>query len=350
MLNITESAEQKYTTILEFHPGTSCELNCIFCYRGGRTYNSAREAITIACLKNLICDFVKLGGREFYISGGVEPFSQTEAVDFAIRYGKKLGLTIKVYTNGTSEVLAEPEIRDLLALRTDQVRFSIHAIKPHTYRQITRTYGGNATLYDVFRNVKGVMDARPVTGGTKVGIGFIALRENIGELTEAVRFWQVLGVDFFDLRFDSTGRGGRSPEVLRSVEQFEKELGFGSFEPLKISISSYAYGKPRFASRCYAPFEKITVDPYGVVWCCCLLGQPGYRPSWAKVGDLESQSLLEIVEHVKKKFPHKHCRYCTPWEAEYNLQQEKDEKSYVNVATVRVVTADRSVLQKTRAK
>jgi len=298
----------------------------------------------------LLYDFAKLGGRELYISGGVEPFSRPEAAAFAIKYGKKLGLTIKVYTNGTDKALADPQIRNLLALRTDRARFSIHAIKPHTYRQITRACTEGPSLYDVFRNVKAVIDARPATGGTKVGIGFIALRENIGELTEAVRFWQVMGVDFFDLRFDVISRVGKSREVLRAVKQFEKDVDSGRFEPLKISIGSDVYGKTRFASRCYAPFDKITVDPFGIVWCCCLLSQPSYRTSWARVGDLESQSLLEIVKLVKERFPRQHCRYCTSWEAKYNLQQEIAEESWTNTANVRFASADGLVLMRRQTK
>lgn len=313
--------EHKYPSMLELHPGTSCcGLDCVFCYRKGRAYCTNKPRVNEARLIKLIDEFAELGGRDLFISGGTEPFSQPRIACLAISRGQQAGLRVRVYTNGIAPALQEASTRNLLAL-TEQVRFSIHAIDPHTYRHITRSVDRNVSLLKVFNNVVGVMNARPATCGTKVGIGLIVLTENVDDLTEAGKFWRDVGADFLDIRYDVIA--GTNPDIGKRVKSFLSLAESGYFDPLKVSIASYAHGKPRLASRCYAPFEKLVVDPFGFVWCCCLLSQPGQRPPWAKVGDLESQSLSQIAAHLEERFPREHCHCCTPWEAKHNLESEQ---------------------------
>lgn len=278
-----------------------------------------------ARLAVLIDEFAELGGRELYISGGMEPFSQPIIACLAITRGQQAGLRVRVYTNGIAPALQDESTQNLLALRTQQVRFSIHAIDPGTYRRITRPADKNASFLQTYNNLVGVMDARPPMAGTKVGVGLIVLKENIAELTKAGEFWRDVGVDFLDIRCDVIA--GIDSKIREGIKSFQSQSDSGYFDPLRVSISTYAYGKPRFASRCYAPFEKLVVDPFGIVFCCCLQSQPGYRPLWAKVGDLESQPLAQIVARIGARFPRDHCRLCTPWEAEYNLRRERDFRS-----------------------
>jgi hypothetical protein len=274
-----------------------------------------------ARLAALIAEFAELGGRELYISGGMEPFSQPIIACSAITRGHQAGLCVRVYTNGIAPDLQDESTRNLLALRTQQVRFSIHSIYPGTYRRITRPVDKNASFLQTFSNLVGVMDARPPMAGTKVGVGLIVLKENTAELTKAGEFWRDFGVDFLDIRCDVTA--GIDSKIQEGIKSFQSQSDSGYFDPLRVSISTYAYGKPRFASRCHAPFKKLIVDPFGLVWCCCLQSQPGHRPPWAKVGDLEYQSLSQIVAHLEERFPREHCQCCTPWEVKHNLQSEQ---------------------------
>lgn len=141
---------QKYPSKLEIHPGTSCSLNCSFCYNKRKCYGTQRPLITENCLARLIDEFAALGGQELYISGGFEPFSQARLASLAILCGHKADLRVRVYTNGFAQALAELSIRKLLASKTEQVRFSIHAIRLETYRQITRTPARSTDLQRVF--------------------------------------------------------------------------------------------------------------------------------------------------------------------------------------------------------
>jgi MoaA/NifB/PqqE/SkfB family radical SAM enzyme len=322
--------------ILEIHPGIGCDLNCVRCFRQGATYELVSALIPKDCLKKLIDDFATQGGRQLIISGGLEPFSNPQLVYLLILWAFNAGLKVKVYTNGVSKVLSEPRLQNILAFRTKQVRFSIHAIKPHTYHLITRTNQRSIAFYDVFRNVKALMEARPKVDGTKVGIGFLALSENINELVEAAEFWCDMGIDFFDLRFDCATELNNNKKISYEVSHFCCLTDLGHFFPMRINIGDHTYGKPCFASRCCAIFRKLVVDPFGLVWACCLQAQPGYRPAWAKLGDLKSDCLSNIIKRIREKFPRPHCKQCTPWEAKCNLWHEQMS----SVKSIRTASAD----------
>jgi MoaA/NifB/PqqE/SkfB family radical SAM enzyme len=317
------SSEVNSLEILEIHPGIECDLNCIFCFRQGVTYESGYELLSKDCLKTLIDDFVAMGGCELFISGGLEPFSRPEIATLAILWAYEAGLKVKVYTNGVAKVLSEPQLQNILAFRTKQVRFSIHSTNPHTYHQITRTNPKTVALYSVVEKVIALVDTRPLTDGTEVGIGFLVLSENIHELLESAELWRDMGVDFFDLRFDTATKLSAGQKIVQEVEKFQNLADSGYFFPMRVNIGNYAHGKPRFASRCYAPFQKLVVDPFGLVWTCCLQAQPGFRPPWAILGDLKSDLLSTIIERVRDKFPRFNCQQCTPYEAKWNLNYEK---------------------------
>jgi len=339
MLNIAEFAEQKCPTILEFHPGISCRLNCGFCYRDGKNYDSGHELIYNDCLKKLIYEFSALGGQELYVSGGLEPFSIYETVCHALLLAHNTGLKTRVYTNGTEPALQKGWVQELLVCTTAQIRFSVHARSVNGYSEITGIRNAKTTFTVVRENILSLLE-RKGEDGPLIGIGFVINEDNFTELIGAAEFWRDMGIDFFDLRFDAVGKLTGKPEILKEIRNFQNLVDSGYFCPMRVNVGAYAYRKPHFASRCFAPFEKIIVDPFGMVWCCCLQAQPGYRPSWAKLGDLKSQSLHQIVGFTKRRFPRRHCRYCTPWEAQYNLQQWENEKSYVSMIPVRAVTAD----------
>lgn len=339
---LTESIDQKFPRILEFHPGISCRLNCRFCYRKHKTYDRNYGLISNDCLKDLIYEFAAQGGQELYVSGGLEPFSAYETACHAVLLAYDAGLKIRVYTNGTEPALQKHWVQELLVRATTQIRFSVHAKSARTYSKITRIRNAKTTLTMVRENILSLLGMRG-EDGPLVGIGFLVNEDNATELIDAAEFWRDTGVDFFDVRFDVVGGKSGKPEVLKKTRNFKKMVGSGCFYPVRVNVGSYVRKKPHFASRCFSPFEKIIVDPFGIAWCCCLQAQPSYRPLWARLGHLESQSLQKIVTCIEGRFPRPHCGSCTPWETKYNLRREK--KAASATASVRAVSADSKVLQ-----
>jgi len=267
-------------------------------------------------LVSVIREFAKLGGKELYISGGREPFSQPKIACVAITRGQQVGLRVKVYTNGIASALRDKSTQTLLALRTQQVRFSIHAIDSSTYRQIACPTSRDVNFSQAFNNIVSLMDRRSAIGRAEVGVGLVVLPENARELGRVGEFWRDMGVDFLDVRFNVIAPNDLI--IQEEVKDFQRLAESGYFEPLRVSIP--CVNRPcRFASKCHAAVEKIVVDPFGLVWCCCLLSNPGLRPDWAKVGNINHEPLAEIVARITDQFPINHCENCTPWEANYNL-------------------------------
>lgn len=305
-------------TILEIHPGTSCSLKCDFCYRDTENYEIGKKQISGKKYQSLIRKFAKLGGQEVYISGGFEPFSQVNSVQSIIQQASKSNLKTRIYTNGVSKILSDKNFRKFLILRVEQIRFSIHAISPTTYCKITHTSLGGALLSTIVENICYLIRERSEKSRLKVGIGFLVVPKNIDEMMTAAMFWSERGIDFFDLRFDVIEELGRREEFVEKIEHFQDFVGRHPSRHMKVSIGDRAFDDFHFASKCFAPFKKIVVDPFGLVWCCCIQAQPGYRQNWSRLGDLRIETLSQIVKTISETFPKPHCEYCTPWEAKYN--------------------------------
>jgi MoaA/NifB/PqqE/SkfB family radical SAM enzyme len=307
-------------SIMEIHPGPRCNLNCLFCYRRGRHYQVQRPLISAQRIQSLMAEFAAQGGRQVNLSGGVEPFTRPDLCLAALRSARTWGLETYVYTNGACEALQEEPMCLLLALLATQVRFSIPALREQTYRAVVRPGRDAVPLPQVKSLVHRLVHATERTP-TQVGVSFVVIEENAAELWDAAQYWREVGVDFLDVRFDVTAAAGsheQENEVVRHLQDAAQE---GRFEPLRVNIGEQTEGRS-FASKCWAPREKIVVDPFGLVWSCCLLAHPGLRPSGGCLGDITTSSLEEIVQRINDEFPRPHCRRCTPWEAKYNLQKE----------------------------
>lgn len=132
---------------------------------------------------------------------------------------------------------------------------------------------------------------------------------------------EYLGVDFLDVRFDVTAMIGSDEKIAQAIEQLRGRIQSGHIWPLRVDIGSYEKRRP-FASMCWAPKHKLIVDPFGLVWPCCMLAHPSIRPRRVCLGNLKISTLGEILQYVEQRFPMRHCPNCTPGEASYNLQQE----------------------------
>jgi MoaA/NifB/PqqE/SkfB family radical SAM enzyme len=305
--------QERYPKILEIHPGRSCRLNCTFCYRKGHSYEDHGKPMDGNTLKRLIYDFAHYGGQELYISGGLEPFSDYETICHSLLLANRTGLRCRVYSNGTELCLQKNWIQELLIHSTEQIRFSVHARSEKVYAKITNIQDSKSTFTLVKENIFSLLE-RKDKNRPQIGIGFVVKQENLHELVDAARFWSKFGIDFMDVRFDVMV-GDRERKLLKNqLHSFELLVGNDAFSPMKIHIGDYNLGKSYISKWCSSPFYKLVVDPFGIVWPCCFLAQPGIRPSWANLGCLNDHSYEEIISNAFKLFPRRHCDLCTPFE------------------------------------
>lgn len=315
--------------ILEVHPGVACPLNCTFCYRRGHNYENGNSVLNIQRLQTLIVEFAAQGGRQLNISGGLEPFTRSEAVISAVQSAHACGLRTWIYTNGLSSALEDSDTCEILIQNTDRIRFSIHAIDAQTYLRVARPQKPDITLARVIEIVWRLLRTRSKPC-PEIGIDFIVTSENASELVDAAIFWRYLGVDFLDVRFDVTATIGPDERTAQAVEQLRGRIQSGHVWPLRVNIGTYEKRRP-FASKCWAPEQKLVIDPFGLVWPCCMLAHPGFRYRKAQLGDINTSNLGDIIRRVGELFPMSHCSNCTPWEADYNARQEKKANLHESV-------------------
>jgi MoaA/NifB/PqqE/SkfB family radical SAM enzyme len=308
---------RKNPTVLEIHPGIHCCLNCDFCFRDGSCYLLDREPIDGNILKRLIFDFARLGGKELLISGGLEPFSQDVTVCHALLLADRAGLKSRIYTNGTEASMHLRRSQELLLFKTEQIRFSFHAISERIFSKITGISDAKSIMAQIQGTISSLLENR-IGNSPRIGIGYLVTQANVSDVCKAASFWKRFGVDFMNIRFDVLAMNGRSVSFNKQLQAFLDRVESDAFSPLQIEVGDFVQGQPSLPESCFSPFHKIVVDPFGFVWSCCLQAQPGRRPSWARLGDLTVQTYQEIVEAICKKFPRRHCKVCTPYELRYN--------------------------------
>ena len=180
---------------LYIEPTNRCNLDCLTCMR-----NSWDEPLgympmdlfgqVIEGLK----DFSPV--PEVFFGGFGEPLSHPEIIEMVFR-AKKAGATVKLITNG---ILLTPEMsRELLEAGIDFIWISIDGATPESYADIRL----GAALPRVLHNIKQFNQiivsscyeeccAFVPQYRTRLGITFVAMKRNIGDLTAVLK----MGCDF----------------------------------------------------------------------------------------------------------------------------------------------------------
>lgn len=308
--------------VLELHPGTSCPLRCGFCYnRGAWTYGEdPGEPMAGPELARLLDRHVESGGRELIISGGLEPFDSPHA-HTVLELARARQLPTSVYTNGVSPLMG-PVTMVLLARSATQVRFSVNAATPETYRRVhrpTRRVQGGLAL--VRRRVQQLLVARAGVVLPRVGISFLVTAQNYQEIQAAAQLWAGEGVDFISFRADAQEAADFDADGCRQATSALAELtGQGRVGGMAVRITDRLFGPGApTARRCAAHRVKVVVDPYGRVWRCCLGAQPGRQRARFYLGDLRDRPLNEVLDEAPEV---KHCRRCTDFELMLNRTVE----------------------------
>lgn len=271
--------------ILELHLGRDCQLKCIFCQTDNNIkynkYNSDHQCIPSISsneLLNIIDEFILSGGEEIILSGGLEPFTSKLTIP-AIKYCAGKNLNISIYTNGISKTFKKDEDLGDILRNVQKIRFSINAINPETYCKIQaphKSLSVGKRLFD--QAISAVLKAQSIKlreklPNVQIGVSFLLLRDNIGELIPAMNFWEKAGIDYFDIRSD--------------IFNYDEIESSHNLEFIKMLLHNYAEKNPnsnmlvswgrRYPSiyaydvkACYAPYKKIVLDWQGEFHACCL--------------------------------------------------------------------------------
>jgi MoaA/NifB/PqqE/SkfB family radical SAM enzyme len=175
---------------LEIELTNRCNLACIQCLRSQGLKPYELGDITIPNFQRILAQFprtVSLG-----LNGFGEPLMHKQFFEILAHARRQLPWAkIVIYTNG--QLLDEATCEKLVASGIAEVNVSIDAAMPETYRKVRR--GGE--LEDVHAGMRRLLAARARAGARRplVGVNFVMLNENEGELVGFIEQAKAIGVD-----------------------------------------------------------------------------------------------------------------------------------------------------------
>jgi radical SAM protein with 4Fe4S-binding SPASM domain len=184
-----------------------CNLNCRHCYINLPAGDSTAAAKELAKgeIRRIGHEAIALGAFWVLLSGG-EPLLRKDFFDIYLDL-KKAGLLVSLFTNAT--MMSNEHVRIFKKFPPRSVEVTVYGVTPDTYEKITRVPGS----YRAFRRGLELL----ARAGVPVTLKAMALRSNLHEIPEIIRFCRKHGDSYF--RFDPflQLRYDRDPERNREI-------------------------------------------------------------------------------------------------------------------------------------
>jgi len=176
---------------LYIEPTNRCNLACVTCMRNSWDVElgQMREAIFGRILEGLR----PISPTPSVFFGGLgEPLAHPRAIEMVAR-AKAAGAVAELITNGT--LLDERRARGLIEAGLDVLWVSIDGATPESYADVRL----GAALPEVLENMARFRRLRPAghRARPEIGINFVAMKRNIGDLPEVIAIGRRLGVTRF---------------------------------------------------------------------------------------------------------------------------------------------------------
>ncbi|MBU3175914.1 Gfo/Idh/MocA family oxidoreductase [Clostridium estertheticum] len=319
---------------ITFFVGLSCPYKCFFCQsvsidgNGKRKTNmypyKANELISFEAISETL-DYLKMksnsGGKvAVKISGGLEPLSDIQRVDYIIREANKRQIPTKVFTNGF--LLSEPTNRKTVLDATD-IRISLNAINSIEYSEF---YGRDKSdFYKLKQNIiKLTKENKETCSPTKIGIKSVIVESNVNQMVTLVKQAIELGCDFIDFSSDFNQDSNEKFSFIAKQQKYEIEI---MLQDKKLNYFKTTFGGALFSNNSYSekpkgkylPNEqidyKLFIDPAGKVvplhyWAFpkevkiyntknqnCSLGKIDINNNIEDIINRENRSLLNEVDY-----------------------------------------------------
>jgi hypothetical protein len=302
-------------------------------YRDKKSYSPLNKTD----ISNLINEFKSHGGKVLYLSGGLEFFTSRLAAD-VIRLASDNDLLIRAYTNGVSKFFEIKENMDLILENVEYIRFSLHAVTSDTYGKVQMPHRKADKIHSEFekvnRNIENLVQRRKqrsFASSCRIYLAFLTLGDNFLELQSAIRYWQKVGIDSFDIRVDMIGEDiwftkKQRKEFMEIMTQIKDSKERGDYKPMEVTGERQdERHSVKLAQKCYIPLKKPTIDPWGTVFTCCYGAHPSLQHHQYCLGKYPEDTLYDILKkmHDEGIIPRPHCAQCTGWELTYNQCIEK---------------------------
>jgi tungsten cofactor oxidoreducase radical SAM maturase len=171
---------------LYIEPTTACNLRCRTCIR--HIWEDAEAPMTMETFQRIVDSLEALPGlRRVVFTGYGEPLVHPHLLEM-IRAVRERGLAVTVGSNG---LLLEAHIaQELVDLGVDRLVVSLDGVRPETFAGVR-----GALLAQVLENLRTLNEIKSRMGVLvpALGVEFVALRQNVGELAELAALAARLG-------------------------------------------------------------------------------------------------------------------------------------------------------------
>jgi radical SAM protein with 4Fe4S-binding SPASM domain len=258
----------------------ACNYKCPHClYKGwnkGHHYSTKK-------LYRLLDQLWEYGVKAIEFCGGGEPTLHPDFIDI-VRYSKRLGFELGLFTNGSTLKHSGSVISNNFAY----VRISLDTADPEEYKEL---HGLKQFDFDNYlRWIKELVDHRNINQ-TKCHIGLKALLTNRGMfLEELVNLKEKLGADYIQ---------------FKSVRNCESEPTPEQVAVYKCKIAEYKDGsikdgldQSRIDRKCFLTPIHTMIDAFGDVYLCCYYQ---HRDKSHKIGNVLNNSFKSVWESQRHK-------------------------------------------------
>ncbi len=274
---------------LQLEITSACNLRCAMCLvRYRPPVNKLAGAMTLELYSRILAGVPGL--RRLTLQGLGEPLLSPYLLEM-VRIAKARGLTVGFNSNAT--LLTRRRSDELVAAGLDWLHVSLDGARAETYEAIR----DGADFDTVLANLRGLVAAKRAAGRDApwIRVVFVAMRRNVGELSELVRLLAVAGVN--ELRaqnlshtFSDTDPAGRyagirdftAAEALwtggdraAAERAFSAAAGQAKEYGLTLRLPSLDATEPAPAGAgrpgCTWPWDAAYVTSQGVVQPCCMV-------------------------------------------------------------------------------
>jgi len=331
---------KRYPVHLQLESTDACNLNCTTCSRDVLVDKST--LLDRELWKKVIDE---LQPANLNVSGIGEPFLHPEILDI-IRYAKRNGAAVNCATNLTR---IKGRHQEVVASGIDQLKVSIDATDPETYRTIR----GEDAWGEIVENIREIVRWREKLGSATPSLrfNFALQRFNYLQVADLVDLAADLGVNGIYYQFLSyvdmedrkemltgdmsrealraqlaeAGRRAKDKGVQTNLDMWERD-----FEVFWNAMQPIAHYRPNDKS-CYFPWISTWIGADGWIRPCPIMpwtadeGRMGHlgRESFAEVWNNEKyRSLRAALKRGER--PTRSCKTCYPQDL-YNILSLKSK-------------------------
>lgn len=190
-LNIQPSVHRLAKVYIE--PTNQCNLDCATCMRSA--WDEPLGYMTLSTFDRILDGIRAFSPKPAVFFGGYgEPLAHPD-IRAMVQSARSAGLEVELITNGT--LLDETAARWMVAAGLNRLWVSIDGASPASYADIRL----GAELPKILANISQLQNIREQAGSAfpKLGIAFVAMKQNIADLPEVIRMGKILGADVFSV-------------------------------------------------------------------------------------------------------------------------------------------------------